>query len=215
MKNLKQNIKKAANPKQAKNLQRFFKTGKGQYGEGDFFLGVKVPEQRKIAKEASERILINGISELLSSKIHEERLIALFLLIGKYKKADDKEKKQIFDFYLEHAEKNHINNWDLVDLSSHKIVGDYLLNRNRDILYKLARSDNLWEKRISIISTFAFIKNNQYEDTLKISETISSFKEAVIIVLTSIFFLKPPSVKFDDPIVIVVLFSLFIKYNFG
>ena len=166
---LKQKLQQLANPEKAKQLQRFFKTGKGEYGEGDIFLGIIVPEQRKIAKQFQE-LSLNEIQKLLNSKIHEHRLIALLILIDKYKKASEYEKQDIFNFYLENT--NNINNWDLVDLSAHKIIGDFLQEKRADILYELAKSKNLWEKRISIISTFAFIRNNQFEEALKISEIL-------------------------------------------
>ncbi len=164
---LKKDLLKAANPEKAKILQRFFKTGQGEYGEGDLFLGITVPEQRKIAKKYKE-LTFNEIQDLLNSKFHEHRLVSLLILIEKYKKSKDK--KQIFDFYL--ANTKNINNWDLVDLSCHKIIGDYLLDKDRAILYKLANSSALWEKRISIISTFAFINNKEYEDSFKIAEIL-------------------------------------------
>lgn len=165
---VKKELKQYSNPEKAKILQRFFKTGKGQYGEGDIFLGVMVPEQRKVANKND--LSMDEIEELLSSKIHEHRLVALFVLINKYKKADEKLKKEIFNFYLRSTKK--INNWDLIDLSAPNIVGNYLLDKKRDILYKLAKSKSLWEKRISILATFEFIKNNEYGDTLKIAEIL-------------------------------------------
>ncbi len=174
---IKKDLKNLANPKQAEILQRFFKTGKGQYGEGDIFLGIKVPEQRKVAKKYPD-LSLKEIQELLSSKIHEHRLTSLFVLIGKYKKSDDNEKKEIFNFYLKNTK--NINNWDLVDLSASNIVGDYLLDKKRDILYKLAKSKSLWERRIAILATFEFIKNNEYKDTLKISKELLNDKHDLI-----------------------------------
>ena len=153
----------------AKNLQWFFKTGKGQYGEGDIFLGITVPEQRKVAKKYVD-LSLDDLQELLNSKIHEHRFTALVILISKYRKAEESIKAEIFEFYLKNTEK--INNWDLVDLSAPRIVGDYLLNKERSILYKLAKSDSLWERRVSILSTFTFIDNNDFEDALNISELL-------------------------------------------
>ncbi len=164
---LKGDLQELGNPEKAKIYQRFFKTGKGEYGEGDIFLGVTNPEQRKTAKKYTD-LSLKELRELLSDKIHEYRSTSLFVLIDKYRKSDEAGKKKIYDFYLKNTK--NINNWDLVDLSSYHILGDYLLERNKSILYKLAKSDNLWEKRIAIISTYWFIKNNQFEDTLKISE---------------------------------------------
>lgn len=174
LKQIQKELKKLANPKQATLLQRFFKTGKGEYGEGDVFLGIKVPEQRKVAKKYD--LSLAEIQKLLNSKIHEHRLVALFILIKKYQKEDIK--KKIFDLYLKNTK--NINNWDLIDLSAPNIVGDYLLTRKRDILYKLAKSNSLWEKRISILATFTFIGNGEYKDTLKISEILLNDKHDLI-----------------------------------
>ena len=160
-------MQQLANKDQAMILQRFFKTGKGQYGEGDIFLGIKVPIQRQIAKKYRD-LKLKDISFLLKSKIHEHRLTALFILIFQFEKASNDDKEKIVDFYLKH--KNYVNNWDLVDLSAPKILGIYLLNNDRKILYVLAKSNSLWDKRISILSTYSFIKNNDFKDTLKLSE---------------------------------------------
>ncbi|MBT7706294.1 DNA alkylation repair protein [archaeon] len=164
---LKSELKSNANPEKAKVLQGFFKTGKGQYGEGDIFLGITVPKQRKIAKEFYD-LKLNDVLQLLKSPIHEERLTSLLILVDRYEKTND---HRFVKFYLKNAK--YVNNWDLVDLSAPKILGSYLLNlKNRKILYTLARSNNLWEKRISIISTFALIRDNQLDDTLKISKIL-------------------------------------------
>ena len=165
------------NEEKAKILARFFKTGKGQYGEGDIFLGLIVPKTREIAKKYAD-MEFKDIQKLLLSKIHEERLAALMILVEKYKKYDSRGKKIIIKFYLQNTAK--INNWDLVDLSADKILGNYLLDKDKSILYKLAKSDNLWERRISIISTFAFIKNNQFKDTMKISEILLNDRHDLI-----------------------------------
>ncbi len=167
--NLKKELQEISNSEQAEILQRFFKTGEGEYGKGDIFLGVKVPIQRKIAKKYQE-LSLPKIQELLKSKIHEHRLIALIILIGKYKGAKDEEKENIFNFYLKNMKK--INNWDLVDLSAPPIVGDFLINRKKNILYELVESKNLWERRIAIISTSHFIRNDEFESVLKISEIL-------------------------------------------
>jgi 3-methyladenine DNA glycosylase AlkD len=149
-------------------LSRFFKTGPRQYGEGDIFLGLTVPLCRKISKKY-ENISLREIGSLLSNKIHEVRLVALFILIAQYQKSKEKDKKTIIDFYLKNIK--YVNNWDLVDLSSYKLLGDYLLDKkDKSILLKFARSKNLWEQRISIIATFAFIKNGDSEWTLKIAK---------------------------------------------
>lgn len=167
---LKKELKKQANPKKAKIYQRFFKTGPGQYGEGDIFMGLTVPNQREIAKRYLD-LSLNEIKRLLSSQIHEYRLVGLLILIEQFKKPNLKKQEQIFYFYLKNTK--HINNWDLVDLSSYKIIGNFLLNKkDRKILYNFAKSNNLWKKRISIISTWEFIKNNQFNDCLKISKIL-------------------------------------------
>ena len=170
LKEIKQDLQKLKNPKKAKVLAGFFKTKKGEYGEGDRFLGVIVPNQRKVAQEYYKVLDLNDIKNLLSSKIHEYRFTALIVLLLKFKKANAKEQKEIVDFYLDNAKS--INNWDLVDVSAPNILGKYFLNKDKKILYKLAKSKNLWEKRISIISTFEFIRNKNFNDTLKISEIL-------------------------------------------
>jgi len=153
----------------AKKLASFFKTGKGQYGEGDVFLGIPVPEQRKVAKKYIG-LSFDDILELLSGKIHEFRLTALLILVLKYSKADDSEKEIIHNFYLKNTKS--VNNWDLVDLTAPKIVGDYLLNRDRSILFELVKSDSLWERRIAVLATFCFIKNNDFNDAFSISKML-------------------------------------------
>lgn len=144
-------------------LPRFFKTGKGQYGEGDKFLGVTVPNIREVAKEFNI-VSYDIIKELIHSPWHEMRMCALLILVNNSKKNVTKE---TFDFYL--SQTKYINNWDLVDLSAPQIVGKYLLDKNRDILYKLAESHLLWDNRIAIVSTLTFIKNNDLDDTYNLS----------------------------------------------
>jgi len=166
---IKQELKKYANPNKAKILQGFFKTGQGEYGEGDIFLGLTSQEIKDVAKKF-RNLELDTLKILLSSKIHEERMLSLRVLILQYKKTDLKQKEKIYKFYLKNAK--NINNWDLVDISAPKIVGIYLLDKPRDILYKLAKSKNLWEKRIAILSTYAFIREKQFKDTLKIAELL-------------------------------------------
>ncbi|MAH42418.1 DNA alkylation repair protein [archaeon] len=166
---LKLDLKKLQNPGKAKILQRFFKTGKGQYGEGDVFLGIMAPIMREVVKKY-KGLSLRDVKELLNSEYNEARWIALLILIDNFKSADENTKLDIFNLYLENT--NRINNWNLVDISAPHIIGDYLLDKDRKILYKLAKSDNLWEKRIAIISTFRFICENQFEDTLKIAELL-------------------------------------------
>ncbi|PIR75214.1 MAG: DNA alkylation repair protein [Candidatus Magasanikbacteria bacterium CG_4_9_14_0_2_um_filter_42_11] len=159
-------IRAKANPSRAKHSMRFFKTDKGQYGAGDVFLGLTVPMQREIAKEF-QNLEMPAIVELLQSKFHEYRLIALLILVSQFERGDEHTKKHIVHIYLKNTER--INNWDLVDLSAYNIIGAWLLDKERKILYKLATSKFLWEKRIAIVSTVAFIRNGQVEDTIKLS----------------------------------------------
>jgi 3-methyladenine DNA glycosylase AlkD len=166
---LKKELQNLADKKQAEILQRFFKTGRGQYGEGDKFLGIKVPVQRKIAKKYKQ-LNVDEIRRLLGSKIHEHRLIALFILIYQYNSGDEDIKRRIYKLYLDNTK--HINNWDLVDLSAPNIVGKFLLNKDRKLLYLLAKSKNLWERRVAVLATFEFIKNNESEDTFAIAEIL-------------------------------------------
>jgi 3-methyladenine DNA glycosylase AlkD len=166
---IRKKIAQQKNPQQAIILQRFFKTGKGEYGEGDIFYGIKVPEQRKIAG-AFRNLSLDDLKILLASKVHEYRLIAALILVEQFSKADEVKRKTIFDFYLKN--KKGINNWDLVDLSAPKIIGEYLFNKDKTILYKFAHSKDLWEKRIAIISTQAFIRKGWFADTLALSEIL-------------------------------------------
>lgn len=173
---LKKDLRAHGTKERAKVNAWFFKTGKGQYGEGDVFLGVTVPDTRKIVKNYTD-LPFSDVEKLLTSKIHEERLSAVILLTDKYQKGTEKEKKAIFTFYLSHAK--YINNWDLVDASAH-IIGNYLLERDRKILLKLAKSNNLWEKRISIVATFVFIRNGESEWTFRICEILMEDKHDLI-----------------------------------
>lgn len=171
---IKSDLKTLANPEKIKIYQNFFKTSKGQYGEGDIFIGVSVPNTRKVAIKYTD-IDLNIAEKLLDSRIHEERLLGVLILVQKYQKTND---DKIARFYLKHNKK--INNWDLVDLSADKIVGHYYYNKPRDYLHKLAKSDNLWERRTSIVATFYFIKNNQFKDTLHISQILLKDKHDLI-----------------------------------
>lgn len=189
-------LKKIGDKERAKNLSWFFKTGKGQYGEGDKFLGITVPESRKIAQKYSN-LDFSEIEKLLKNKYHEVRLVALLILVHKYKdinspmsdfgilKGLGAEKEKIVKFYLKNTK--YVNNWDLVDLSAHYIVGDYLYQRTvlkraspRTVLMKLAKSKNLWERRIAIVSTFVFIYKKESEWTFKITKMLINDKEDLI-----------------------------------
>ena len=181
LQSLKSDLRKLATPKKAKASEWFFKTGPGQYGEGDQFIGVTVPKQRSVAKKYKD-LPLSQAKQLLKSPIHEERLVALIILVERFKStgqwSDDKNQKEIYDCYL--ANTDRVNNWDLVDSSAGYIVGTYLLDKPRDILYKLAKSENIWERRIAMIATSAFIDKGDPEDTLKIAETLLTDKHDLI-----------------------------------
>lgn len=162
-------LKKRANSKNVDILLRFFKTGKGEYGEGDIFIGVKVPQTRDVAK-AFRKLPLRQSLQLLKSKVHEERLLALMILANQFPKADEKTQKQIYTLFMKNL--RYVNNWDLVDSSAHLIAGAYLFDKNRAPLYKLARSKRLWEKRVAVIATYWFIRKYDFADTLKISEIL-------------------------------------------
>ena len=162
-------LSKYADPDKASFFPKFFRTGKGEYGEGDKFVGVTVPHQRKIASKYKD-INLKEIKKLIISPIHEYRLVALFILVLKYEKGDDKQKVAVVDFYIDNLE--GVNNWDLVDSSAHKILGPWLLDKDRGMLYEYAWSGQLWLQRISIITTLHFIRNNQLDDTYQISEML-------------------------------------------
>jgi 3-methyladenine DNA glycosylase AlkD len=170
-------LRKRGSKEKAELLQRYFKTGPGQYGEGDVFRGVTVPELRRLAK-AYEEIRLGDLRALLRSAIHEERLLALLILIRKYQRGDEAAKARIYGLYLKHT--RHINNWDLVDVSAGHIVGAFLRDKSRRPLYGLARSRNLWERRISVIATFHFVGQNEFEPSLKISKILLSDPEDLI-----------------------------------
>src|SRR3989338_2464447 len=177
LKKIKEDLEKAANPEKVEIYQRFFKTGKGEYGEGDIFIGLTVPKQREIAKKYIG-LDLEDVKKLLSGKVHAYRLTGFLILVYKFEKADEKEKNNIVEFYLKNIKS--ANNWDLIDCVADKILGNYLIDKDKKILYDLAKTDNLWKKRIAIISTFEFIKNNQFEDTLKISEILLKDKHDLI-----------------------------------
>jgi len=158
----------ASDPEKAAFYPHFFKTGKGEYGEGDRFLGVTVPKQRKIAKQHRD-LPESEIVKLLESPYHECRLTGLFILVSQFERGDEIRRGQIVEFYLDHIE--FINNWDLVDATAHKILGVYLEDKNRSLLIELSEKDHLWSQRISVIATLHFIKLDQYHDTLSLART--------------------------------------------
>lgn len=170
-------LSRLEDPTQAEFATRFFKTGKGEYGEGDIFIGLRVPVVRRIAK--SFRLLnLSEIEKMLESPIHEHRLCALIIMTEQAKGADEAHKKALYSLYLKRTDR--INNWDLVDVSCRQIIGGYLLEKPRDILYELARSDDIWERRISIVSTWEFIRRSDLDDVFKIAELLLHDKHDLI-----------------------------------
>ena len=171
-------LKSVSKKEREEIFQRFFKTGKGEYGEGDIFAGITVPEIRDISKRYFKEMILKDVEYFVQHKIHEYRLFGLLTLTYMWKKADDAKKKKIFDLYVKNLE--YVNNWDLVDLSAPNIVGEYLKERDKTILYDLAKSNNLWKQRVAIISTFSFIRNKDFVDTLNISEILLHHKHDLI-----------------------------------
>lgn len=167
-------LQKVASTEKAAFFPKFFKTGAGQYGAGDKFIGVSVPNQRIIAARYS-MLHLSEIEKLLNSEIHEHRLTGLLILVDKFEKSTVEEKKLVCEFYLKNT--SRVNNWDLVDSSSYKILGAYLNDKPRLVLYELVKSENLWERRIAIVSTLYFIRKGQFDDTIKISKLLFGDKE--------------------------------------
>ncbi|MBT4722279.1 DNA alkylation repair protein [Candidatus Falkowbacteria bacterium] len=178
MQSLIKELNKLKDSVRAEHSQRFFKTGKGEYGEGDVFIGLTMPQLRKVASNYQD-LSINTLEQLLYSKIHEHRMIALLIAVLQYKKAIKQEsKKAIYDFFIVHSKQ--INNWDLVDVTVPHVVGDYLLDKDRSILYKFAKSKNLWQRRIAVLACFAFIREKDFKDAIKISELLLQDKHDLI-----------------------------------
>jgi len=174
---IRKRLRQLGSPEHAAVSRRFFKTGPGEYGEGDIFIGIKVPVLRKLAKEYRD-LALKDIKKLLASEIHEERLLALFMLVALFNDADEFKKKEICELYLKNT--SFVNNWDLVDSSAEHIVGAFLMDKNKTPLYRLAESKDLWERRIAIMSTFHFIKRGEFGETLKIAEMLLPDKEDLI-----------------------------------
>lgn len=174
---IQKNLRKFADPAIAEHSQRFFKTGKGEYGEGDKFLGIRVPVIRKLVRKYRDISTVE-VLPLLRSSFHEERLFAVLMFVQIFSSGNEKEKTEIYKLYLSNTE--FINNWDLVDSSANHIVGIYLKNKDKQPIYDMVKSENLWERRISIMSTFCFIKHGQYSDTLRISEILLHDREDLI-----------------------------------
>jgi 3-methyladenine DNA glycosylase AlkD len=176
-KEIRRRVRELSNAERAEVLQRFFKTGPGQYGEGDIFLGLTVPQMRALAREY-RAVSNEEIVNLLQSTFHDERAIALFILVQAFAKADEATRKSIYELYLQQTK--FINSWDLVDCSAAQIVGGFLQAKSRKPLYQLAKSLSLWERRIAIIATFHFIRRNEFADTLKVARLLLADKEDLI-----------------------------------
>ena len=166
-----------ANPAKAVELQRFFKTGPGEYAEGDRFLGIMVPQIRRVVREFQD-LSLGDVTRLLRSGFHEERLLALLILVRRFEKGDDRARQEIYRTYLNYT--RFINNWDLVDVTAAHLVGGYLRDRDRAPLYRLALSDDLWERRIAIVATFHFIRGNDFRDTLRVARLLLRDREDLI-----------------------------------
>lgn len=177
VKEVQKELRKFADPQKVNVMQRYFRTGKGEYGEGDIFIGVVVPDTRLVAKKFKD-LSFDDLSKLLTSKIHEERLTALFILVLQFQKGTEKQKKRIYQFYMSHL--SGVNNWDLVDSSADKIIGKWLVDKDTTILKKLAESENLWKRRISIMATFESIRNGNPELTFTIADILLTDTEDLI-----------------------------------
>lgn len=177
LKDIRSALKEHADKEYAGRLQSFFRTGPGEYGEGDVFAGVRVPDIRRVARKYSN-IKLQDIGGLLRSPVHEERFLALVFLVKGYISGNESRKARIYDFYLDNI--SRINNWDLVDSSAPYIMGAHLMDKDRSVLYSLARSDILWERRISIMSTFYFINENDFSTSIDLAEILLSDKEDLI-----------------------------------
>jgi 3-methyladenine DNA glycosylase AlkD len=167
----------AADERKAANLAWFFKTGKGEYGEGDIFLGITVPAARKIALRYCHLTLKDN-AKLLASPRHEHRFVALEILVKQYECVDERHKQEIFDFYL--SQTHRVNNWDLVDASAPYIVGEHLLTRPRTLLIRLAKSNSLWERRIAMVATLGLVRHGELKDALRIARKLLGDKEPLI-----------------------------------
>jgi 3-methyladenine DNA glycosylase AlkD len=174
---LRQELETLADPEIARHSQRFFKSGPGEYGEGDRFRGIRVPVLRKLARRYRE-ISLGEIESLLHSPYHEDRLAALLLLVQAFNRGDEPTRQRIYEMYLQNTA--YVNNWDLVDSSAEHIVGAYLRDRDREPLYHLSRSGSLWERRIAILATFHFIRRGDFEDTLRLAQLLLTDPEDLI-----------------------------------
>ena len=177
IKDIRKKLQQLGSEERAKVFQRFFKTGPGEYGERDVFIGVRVPDLRNLVKEY-QNITLKESLQFLRSSIHEERMFALLILVSKYSKGNETVKKRIYELYLQNTK--FINSWDLIDGSAQHIVGAFLMDKSKEPLHRLAKSNNLWERRIAILSTFHFIKHDYYSETLKISKILLADEQDLI-----------------------------------
>jgi 3-methyladenine DNA glycosylase AlkD len=177
VKDIRIRLRRLGDKQRGRILQKFFKTGRGEYGEGDVFLGVRVPDVRKLAKEC-QNLPLREVLRFLRSSVHEERLLALLILAGAYAQGDESAKKRVYEIYLNNTKS--INNWDLVDVSAPHIVGAYLFDQSKRPLFRLAKSKNLWKRRISMMATLYFIRHNRFAETLKISRMLLADQEDLI-----------------------------------
>lgn len=174
---IQQRLEALGDPERAAAHQWFFKTGPGEYGEGDIFRGIRMPVLRQLAKEY-QNLSLDETTQLLQSPIHEDRMLALLICIRRFSKGDEATQQAIYTLYLQHTA--FINNWDLVDVSAPHVVGAFLLDRDREPLYRLAQSPSLWERRIAVLSTFRFIKIGQFHDSLGLAEILLHDEEDLI-----------------------------------
>ncbi len=176
---IKKYLQSCIDPEKAAHLPKFFQAYPGGYGEGDLFLGVTVPNQRKVSRKYSKIITMDELEELFKSKYHEHRLAAIFMLVLKYERAKTgQEQKQLIDFYLSNL--SAVNNWDLVDSSAYKLLGPHLYDKDKSLLYELAVSNNLWKQRIAIITTYYFIKKDDYTHTFKLADLLIDHEHDLI-----------------------------------
>jgi 3-methyladenine DNA glycosylase AlkD len=174
---LRRRMRAQADDRRAAVSLRFFKTGPGEYGEGDRFIGLTLPQMRRLERDATDSPM-DDIVELLRSPIHEERLLALLVLVRQFRKANERTRSMIYRLYYRH--RRFVNNWDLVDLSAPTIVGQHLEQRDRSVLYRLARSKNLWDRRIAMIATQHFIRQNDFKDALAVAKMLLEDREDLI-----------------------------------
>lgn len=172
-------LSKNASVEDAVFLQRFFKTGPGQYGEGDVFIGVRMPKIRLVCKQFKD-LPLTELRKLVDSEVHEHRMAALIVVSNRFKKADLIERMKLYDFYISALKRGRVNNWDLIDVTCPHVMGEYLLDKPRDIIFELVKSDSLWERRASVLATFVFVKNGETSDSLKIAEILLHDKEDLI-----------------------------------